>query len=311
MSAGSGRPLRIRVIVNAEGGTVQAGGIASEDLAAAFAKHGLTAEIRFVPGAEIQHEADQARAAAQSSELDAVVVGGGDGTVGTVAGALADSGVPLGVLPLGTLNHFAKDLGLPQDIEGAVQVIATGLSRAVDLAEVNGRVFVNNSSVGIYPYMVVDRDRRRSLDGHAKWPAMTLAFMRMLWRFPRRRLRVQTAGWSAPHRTPCLFVGNNAYGIELMTLGRRSRLDSGQLWLFIAKQRSRAGLLWFGARAAVGAIDDARDFEALDTESLEIAMRASRVHVAIDGEVTTMRTPLRYRTRPGALQVFAPLAAAG
>ena len=164
-------------------------------------------------------------------------------------GSWPGTAVPLGVLPLGTLNHFAKDLGLPQDVDGAVRVIAAGQTRDVDVAEVNGRVFINNSSIGIYPYMVVDRDRRQSADGHGKWPAMALAFVRMLWRFPRRRLAVRTEGWETPHRTPCLFVGNNAYSVELLTLGQRAGSMAGELWLFVAKQRSPLALLWFAVRA--------------------------------------------------------------
>ncbi len=303
------RPRRICAVVNADGGTVRAGGIEAADLAAAFLRHGIEAEVRLVPGEHVVAEAERARAEVLAGRLDAVIVGGGDGTVGTVAGILADSGVVLGVLPLGTLNHFAKDLGLDQDLDGAIATIAAGRLREVDLGEVNGRTFVNNSSVGIYPYMVVDRDRRRSETGQGKWPAMALAFLRMLRRFPRRRLRVQAEGWAAPHRTICLFVGNNPYSIELMTLGRRFTLDSGRLWLFVAKQRSRLELLRFALRAAIGRIDQERDFETLCTGSLRILMRASRVHVAVDGEVTTMRPPLDYRIRPRALRVLAPAAA--
>jgi diacylglycerol kinase family enzyme len=140
---------------------------------------------------------------------------------------------------------------------------------------------------------------------------MTLAFARMLWRFPRRRLRLRAEGWSTPHRTPCLFIGNNAYSMQLMTLGQRDRLDSGRLWLFLAKQRTRVGLLWFALRAMVGSIDQVRDFEELNSPTLEIDMHASRVHVATDGEVTTMRPPLHYRSPPQALRVFAtPVAVA-
>ena len=118
--------MRVFVVVNAEGGTVQSGGIDPDGLGAAFAEAGLDAEVVFSAGAEVQRHAEQALAAATAGRIDAVVVGGGDGTVGAVAGVLAGSGVPLGVLPLGTLNHFAKDLGLPQDVAGAVRVIAAG-----------------------------------------------------------------------------------------------------------------------------------------------------------------------------------------
>jgi diacylglycerol kinase family enzyme len=300
--------MKVLVVLNAQGGAVRDGSVDGEGLAAMFGQAGLGAEVVFAAGAEVQRRARDALAAATAGRIDAIVVGGGDGTVGAVAGVLAGSGVPLGVLPLGTLNHFAKDLGLPQDLAGAVQVIAAGRARAVDVAEVNGRVFINNSSVGLYPYMVADRDRRQSTHGRGKWPAMALAFARMLWRFPRRRLSMRTEGWAEPYRTPCLFVGNNEYGMELARLGRRQRLDSGQLWLFVAKQRSAAGLLWFALRTVFGRVDQARDFEALQADAVEIRMRASRVPVALDGEVATMRPPLRYRIRAGALRVLAPSA---
>ena len=214
--------------------------------------------------------------------------------------------MPLGILPLGTLHHFAKDLGLPLDIDGAVQVIATAHTRDVDVAEVNGRVFINNASIGIHPCMVVDRDRRRSTAGLSKGLAMALAFLRMLWRFPRRRLAICAEGWTTPQRTPCLFVGNNEYSVELLTLGRRNRLDAGELWLFVATPHHARALLWFAVRAAFGGLNQGEDFATLRAKAVEIRMRASRMHVALDGEVATMRPPLTYRVRPGALRVFAP-----
>ena len=106
----------------------------------------------------------------------------------------------LGVLPLGTLNHFARDVGMPAEPEAAAQVIASSAPRAVDVAEVNGHVYVNNSLLGAYPYMVADRERRRDQHGLGKWTAMTLAFLRMLWRFPRRRLTLCFDGGKLPVR---------------------------------------------------------------------------------------------------------------
>jgi hypothetical protein len=97
---------------------------------------------------------------AKRGEIDAVVVGGGDGSVRTVASVLADTGVPLGVLPLGTLNHFARDLGIPLDVEAAAETIAKGDVRVVDLAKANGEIFINNASIGIYPYLVIARERQ-------------------------------------------------------------------------------------------------------------------------------------------------------
>src|SRR5207342_1025227 len=120
-------------------------------LAEAFRSAGVAATFDLVDGGRIEEAAAAAMEMAALGSIDAVIVGGGDGTVRAVAGAVAGSNVPLGILPLGTLNHFARDIGLPIDLEQAVAVIVAGHHRRVDLAEVNGRVFINNSSVGIYP----------------------------------------------------------------------------------------------------------------------------------------------------------------
>ena len=130
------------------------------------------------------------------------MVGGGDGSIRAVAGVLADSDVPLGVVPLGTLNHFAKDLGIPLKVEDAAATIAAGRTRLVDLAEVNGETFINNSSIGIYPYMVIDRERRRAQHKLTKWMAMVPAFFRMLRHFPRRRLASRPKASPGPTARP-------------------------------------------------------------------------------------------------------------
>ena len=213
--------------------------------------------------------------------------------------------MPLGVLPLGTLNHFAKDLGMPLEVERACAAIAARRTRRVDVAEVNGRVFVNNSAVGLYPYMVIDRERRQDHSGLGKWPAMTLAFLRAVRHFPRRRLRVCVEGWTRPYRTPCLFVGNNAYDMSLLSM-RRQRLDAGKLWLFVAGHQDRLAFMWLAARIAVGGLEREGNFETVSTPSAEILSRASRLHVSTDGEVQRLQPPLRYRSRPGDLVVFAP-----
>jgi diacylglycerol kinase family enzyme len=235
------RPLR--VLLNRGGRVVARGPEAvAARVTAAFAAHGGTVEIRLVPGAELAAEATAARDLAQAGALAAVVVGGGDGSVGTVAGVLADSGVPMGVLPLGTLNHFAKDLGLPGDLDAAAAVVVAGRTRAVDVGEVGGRAFVNNAVIGVYPYMVGDRERRRRQHGLGKWVAMSLALLRMLARFPRRRLKLRTPAGETRYRTPLLFVGTAEYRLSGLTLRRTGGLDSGTLWLLVARHQTPWGL---------------------------------------------------------------------
>jgi diacylglycerol kinase family enzyme len=280
-------------------------------VASAFARRGVAARCETVPGGELRAAAERALDEARRGEAEIVAVGGGDGSVRAVAGVLAETTTPLGILPLGTLNHFAKDLGIPLDLDAAVGAICNGAAHAVDVAEVNGEVFINNSSVGIYPYMVLDRDRRRNRHGWAKWVAMIAAALRSLRQFPMRRLSICLAERTQPIRTPCLFVGNNAYELSLASLGRRGRLDRGELWLCVAKAQSPPALLWLALRSALGRIDGERDLQIARASAAEIHSRASRLHVALDGEVSELRPPLRYRTRPRALRVIAPAQRAG
>jgi diacylglycerol kinase family enzyme len=300
--------LRLIVLVNAAAGTVERKGTdaLSDALTGAFAACGTSASLTFVSSDDLGRVAREAVARAKREGVDGIVVGGGDGTVRAVATALVGAGLPLGVLPLGTLNHFAKDLGLPPALDDAVAVICAGHTRAVDVGEVNGEVFINNSGIGLYPFLVLDRDRRRVRLRMAKWTAMLLAGLRLWRRFPLRRLVIAVEGRSEPFRTPIVFVGNNEYGLSLSALGKRERLDAGTLWICVSKARRPAALLWVAIRAAAGFIDRDGGLEVARAGSAEIRSRASKLLVALDGEVEIMRPPLRYRIRPGALRVFAP-----
>jgi diacylglycerol kinase family enzyme len=274
-----------------------------------FARHGVKATIRFTGSEGLRAGAQAALAAAKRGEIDAVVIGGGDGSVRTVAGLLAETGIPLGVLPFGTLNHFAKDLHIPLEIDAAVAAIAQGRTRLVDLGEVNGETFVNTSSIGIYPYMVIDRERRRKGGPKGtKWVAMVPAFFRMLRHFPKRRLQISAEGMERPYRTPCLFVGNNEYRTELFALGRREHLDRGALWFYVVKPRSPLEFFWMICRLCFKRLDQAHDMDTFELGAAEIKSKTSRLPVALDGDVTVMPTPLSYRSRPRALRVFVPQA---
>jgi diacylglycerol kinase family enzyme len=300
--------LRVLGLLNERAGAAQSYGadVLRDILAAAFARRGVAAELQFVSGTGLHRAAEAAAAKATGGEIDAVVVGGGDGTVSTVAGVLAGTGIPLGVLPLGTLNHFAKDLGIPLDLDAAVAVICAALTHRVDVAEVNGRVFINNSSIGIYPFMVLDRERRRRLHRLSKWSAMALAALKTLRYFPVRRLSVRVAQWTEPCRSPLVFVGNNKYLLTPPALGRRERLDQGVLSLYVAKPQSRLGLIRLALRSLLGLLGDDRDMRTFTAPAADILTRKRRLLVATDGEVTKLRPPLHYVIRPHALRVFVP-----
>ena len=301
------KPRRLVALLNAGAGTVEthADEKLRDTLDTAFAAHGIAATLRFVPGAELRQAAEQALASVRAGEFDAIAVGGGDGSIRTVAGVLVGQDVPLGVLPLGTLNHFGKDLGLPLAIEDAVAVIAGGHLRPVDTGEVNGLTFINNSSIGLYPYMVVERERTRSGTRLSKWIATALVVPLLLRNFPVRRLHVRGAAHSEEFRSPCVFVGNNKYHLAGSARGGRERLDAGELCVYVAKRQSRLGMLQLAWRLLTGSLDQADDLQEFHAADAEIISGRRSLLVALDGEVETLRSPLRYRSQPASLRVYA------
>ncbi|MEP6810939.1 MAG: diacylglycerol kinase family protein [Chthoniobacterales bacterium] len=238
---------------------------------------------------------------------DAIVVaGGGDGTVRAVAAELVGTGRTLGVLPLGTLNHFAKDLGIPLDLEGAVRTVVAGRVSEIDVAEVNGRVFVNNSGLGLYPQIVAEREAEQKRHGSGKWPAFARAAFNAVRRHPFLHLRVCLDGEERQFKTASVFVGNNPYEITGLNLGTRECLNAGKLGFYLANRTGRFGLLRLAVSALLGRLHRAEDFVAFCIEEARIESRKHSLLVSTDGEVTRMTTPLQYRIRPGALRVLVP-----
>ena len=290
----------IPVLVNRGGGSAARHGAAlAERVEAAFAAAALAVDLRLLNGSEI------AQAAAAVAGRPVVVVGGGDGTLGAAAGVLAGSGSTLGILALGTRNHLAHELGLPDDLTDAARLIAQGTRRRIDLGEVDGRTFVNNASIGLYPALV----RRREDNPAPKWLAALPAAAGALGRLRHHRLRLVIDGRERPVLTPLLFVGNGRYLLEREGLGTRESLDDGRLSVYAVASRRRLALIGFAVRALVGRADPGRDFAALgEAGELVVAGRSHHIDVALDGEVVRLPMPLRFRTLPGALSVIAPSA---
>jgi diacylglycerol kinase family enzyme len=306
--------MRTIVLVNAAAGAVASGRPVAETSATeppalsrlqeAVRQAGLQGEV--VPVDPTEFPGAVARAAA-AADIDAVCVAGGDGTVNAAASVMAGSDKPLGVVPLGTLNHFARDLGLPADLEGALAAIAAGHWRDVDVGEVNGRVFVNNCSMGLYPEAVRGREERRDR-GAPKWPAMMQAMRDALASLPLLRLTLRTDDRTMRVATPLLMVGNNRYQTDLLRLGQRESLDEGLLWVYLTKSTGARGVLKLGLRALAGRLEQTRDFESLCTTSLQVDDRRlrRRLPVAVDGELAELTPPLLLRSRPRGLRVLAP-----
>lgn len=295
-------PNPITVIINATAGT-GAACPGPPELTGKFRRAGLEVTvIQAANGDELIETAQ--RAVAGGAGI--VVAGGGDGTINAVASAVIGSGCALGVLPMGTLNHFAKDLGIPTDIDDAIAVIVGGHRRKVDVGEVNGQPFLNNSSLGLYPNIVRDRQHQQQRLGRGKWLAFVSATVTALRRYPFLDAHLNIDGRSQRLRTPFIFIGNNEYSMTGFTLGTRSDLTRGQLSLYVAQRTSRVGLLRLALRSLFGRLHQARDFTALLAREITVETHHRRLPVATDGEVRWMDAPLQYRIRCAALTVLVP-----
>lgn len=281
----------------------KAGGDRRARVEAALSQHGVACPVVEVgDGEDLPALARQARAEAHRT----IVAGGGDGTLNAVAGALVDSEVAFGVLPLGTYNHFAKDLQIPLTLEGAIEVLVRGNIRAIDVGEVNGHTFLNNSAIGLYPHLVELRERQRRLLGVGKTTAMTRAVLRTFRRLPSLAVHVDAEHAAISARTRSVFVGNNVYVLTGGELGSRNRLDEGRLCVYVTPHVSRGRLIAMALQALLGRMP--RDDELRLVHAGEVWIRTGQRHVrvSLDGEIRRLRAPLHYRIRPRALRVVVP-----
>lgn len=307
------RVRKFVVILNQRAGGV-AGGAAADPtpdaVRAAFTEAGTEASVEALPPEAVERALENALRA----RPDAIIVGGGDGTVRTAAALLAraDSDIALGVLPLGTLNHFAKDLKMPPDWAEAARALATAATRAVDVGEINGHVFINNCSIGAYAETVRRRDALRERRSIGKWRAMALA----CWQTFRRLHRIdfvitQDAGTAKRVRTPLLVAANNRYSGHVLDRSLRARLDEGRLWLYTAHVHRRLSALRLAWQSIVRRLEEADALDAEPTRSLFIQCRdRHEVPLAADGEPLKLPGPWHVRIRPRALQVLVPKEAA-
>ena len=290
------------MIVNASAGAGHAEALSAR-LRELFAKHGLEVEVMAAASGE---ELTQMARKAMRAKPALLVGGGGDGTLSALADAVRGTQTVFGVLPLGTFNHFAKDLGIPLELEKAVEVIVGGVRTAVDVGEVNGTCFINNASLGIYPVIVRRREFQQRELGRRKLSAMVWATWSVLRSSPFMRMRIEVDGESHAWRAPFVFIGNNAYNMSGFALGKRERLDCGELSIYSTPRGSRWGLVKLALHALFGRLEQAKDFVAISAREVKVESRHGRLRVAADGEVRVLPTPLEFRAIPRALNVMTP-----
>ena len=300
------------VVVNCSAGTDNKESV-PEELARLFRERDFPVTILVIsPDVDLRKAIrDEVKAGCQL-----VVAGGGDGTINAVAEHVRGCSATFGVLPLGTLNHFAKDLGVPTELDKAVDCIIHGVPKQVDAGQVNGRIFLNNSSMGLYPQLVRDREAQQ-VRGRGKWMAFTKSLITVLARYKYFRVHISVDGKEIVRATPLVFVGNNRYKLKGTDLGTRERLDEGVLSINIPHSIGRFGLIWLSLKALLGNVRQDASFDEYLTREFYIDTRSFRrpwwmrrgkrmQNVAVDGEVVLLEKPLQYQSLPKALNVLVP-----
>ena len=245
-----------------------------------------------------------ARDAAQAG-FDIVAALGGDGTQSAVAHALAGSTAAMAVLPGGTFNYFARELGV-ETMETALDALAGGVVMRRDLGTVNGRVFINNASFGLYPRILQQRE-----DIYRRWGRSRIAAygsVLVALRDLRRPMVLTLMADGAPRtfRTPLAFAARSAYQIEHLGLDGAEAVRAGHIALYIARGNTRWALALAALRLAFGATVQGEDFDLVIADALQIETGKRRRLVALDGEKEAMTAPFKLEVMPGALRVLVP-----
>jgi diacylglycerol kinase family enzyme len=300
--SGEAPARRVVLVANLAAGSLVDGGLTPGALRERLEAAGLAVVPEPRPDAALP---ERLKAAATVPGIDAVAVAGGDGTLACAAQALTGQEIPLGILPLGTMNLLAKDLGLPLDLDGAVSVLATGLVRRIDAGEVNGHVFLINSVLGMPARMAHHREAKRGRMGVLDVLRMAAGLLRHLGRYPRERAVLTLGGSTRRVRFRTLAVVCGDYREGLGAVLSRAGVDGGHLTLYLVETLSAARLVRLGLGFAVGEWRRLPELERHETDALTLDARKA-LRVMNDGEVVLIAPPLRYRLLPGALRVLVP-----
>ncbi len=291
---------RIDVILNPRSGTASADGDAAR-VAELLRGRG------FEPRMLLPRTGDELREALQTAaggDAEIVVAGGGDGTIVSVAAALIDSGKTLGVLPRGTFNFFARRHNIPFELEPAIDLIASGSATPQDVGDVNGQLFLNNASIGLYPAVLQHRESTYRQIGRSRAVAYLSTALVLLQPPGLLNLRITADGAQVTRRTPLLFVGANPAQMETFAIPGRACIESGRLAAYITRPLGTIGLFRLALRAFFRGLYGAKELEVVCARELHVSLRRRRVRVAIDGEIRIVSTPLTFRWRAGALRVI-------
>jgi diacylglycerol kinase family enzyme len=294
------------VVLNHDSGTLKDGDAeaVAQTVAEIMRAHRHKADVKLVHGSEITEALMIA-----GENNDAVLAGGGDGTVSTAAALLAGREVALGILPLGTINLFARGLGIPLSLKEAVEAVITGEKRQIDVGEINGQIFVHHVTLGLHPRIVAGRERQRYRSRLGKKLAWLKTWWKLLRQAPRMTLTLAVDADRVKLKTTSLIIANNPFVEKLGELPHSELPDRGKLAIYAAQTRDWKELLAMSAEASFGKWESNSKLDFLEGREIAIHARRPRLRASIDGELVYLRTPLRAKIRPSSLWVLCPASA--
>ena len=268
-----------------------------------FQKRGIAARLFIARhGGEIAQFAEEAA----SSDAEVIVAAGGDGTIDGIATVLADTGKILGVVPLGTFNLFANRLNIPLDLEAALHTAVNGSVAEINVGEVNGRVFLSRSSIGLYPLALRHREEMFRRFGRSRFVALLSGATALVRWGNVMTIRLTTESGAHLFRSRFVFVCNNPEELHYFNLPGRECIDADQFAVYVPKPLAMPGMLRLGFRMLRRQAQESRDFDIFCSREVFLEIEPSRIPVSLDGEVEIMKSPLHYRLRLDALRMRVP-----
>ncbi|MBA3594247.1 MAG: diacylglycerol kinase [Polaromonas sp.] len=278
-------------------------------IARVFEEGGRAFEFLLVDNpARISEVARRAVGLAQSRE-GVVVAAGGDGTINAVAALVLASGCPFGVLPQGTFNYFGRVHGIPQDTAAAVRALLSANLQAVQAGQVNGRLFLVNASLGLYPQLLEDREAWKHQFGRSRLVAFLAGLATVLQNRKQLHLQIESAGQAVALRTPTLFVGNNRLQLARVGIAEQQAdaVEQGQLAAIVVRPLGTLALFGLLMRGLLGQLGEDDNIDSFSFRRLTVTPRGvKRIKVATDGETAWMRTPLVFEVAPRPLLLLVP-----
>ncbi|MFV5517174.1 diacylglycerol/lipid kinase family protein [Acinetobacter towneri] len=283
-----------------------------EELLHVLSQHGFEIQL-FEMGdiANFDQLMQQVLARHQAAHLSGVVVAaGGDGTLNAVAAKLKGTNIPMGILPLGTFNYVARLLNIPLDLIDAAQVIATGTTRAVHVAQINQHIYLNNASLGLYPLFIQKRERYNQYLGRLPLHAYTSGLDVLIRDRKELKLKIAVDGKLYPLKTPLIFFGNNQLQLSELNLRIAQAAEQGKVAGVVVAKSDKLTLFKILWQMIQGKLDQASDIYSFAADQVVIHSTQTQLTVALDGEIVKMRPPLRISVLKNALKIKVPHAAA-